>query len=72
MAKLKLFEYVVLHHEKTEDAGKGVTEVNTKVIVEPTTILEKDDKIASMKIVRTLDESLMDDFENVEIVIRPF
>lgn len=70
MSKKRLFEYAVLHHTTTTvDSEK---EVETKILVEPTVKLAKDEKSLGMIIARQLPEDLLDDLDNVEILIKPF
>lgn len=70
MAKLTLFQVAVLWHpDHKKEAEK---EKDSVLIVEPYTVLEKDEKILAFKIVRGLDEKYMDQLNQIEIIIRPF
>lgn len=69
--KKKYFEYVVLHHKETKD-GEGSVEHDTTIIIDKTSKLAKDEKSLGMLIARELPESVLDDLENVEIIIRNF
>lgn len=66
MSKKRLFEYAVLHHQKVEK------ETETCLLIKPTVELAKDEKSLGMMIARKLPETLLDDLDNVEIIIRPF
>lgn len=68
MSQKSLFEYAVLHHI-TDDEGE-VTD--TKLLVEKNIRLESDEKVLAAKIYRELPESVIEDLENVQIIIRPF
>lgn len=68
MSKLKLFEYVVLHHITNK---KGEVK-DTEVLLNPDTILEKDEKTVAVRIHRMLPTEVIDDLDNVEIIVRPF
>ncbi len=70
MAKLSLFQYVVLQHPSKEDEKEGKGE--TKILIELTTKLAKDEKQLSVIIARNLPEDVIDKLDQVEIKIRPF
>lgn len=69
MSKLKLFEYVVLQHPTKEELEKGVS---TKVLIQPSTLLGKDQNEVSMRVARLLPEEAMSRLETIDIVIRNF
>lgn len=72
--KKRLFQYAVLHHVTTseEKDSKGCSTVNTEVLVEPKTLLAKNEKEVGMRVARELPDNVMDDLDNVEIIVRPF
>ncbi len=63
----QLFQYAVLFHTYEEGKYKG-----TKVVIEPTFVLAKNDKEVAFKVTREIGEEYISDPENVEIIIRPF
>ena len=67
--KLNLFQYAVLLHPKKNKDGY---DDNTELLVEPTTMLAKDDKQAGIKIARQIPEGHLDSLDRVEILVRPF
>lgn len=70
--KKKLFQFAVLFHEEWKVGEDMKTKVETKMIVEPKTILATDEKSATLKIAKELPEEYMDRLENIEILLRPF
>jgi hypothetical protein len=70
----RLFEYAVLYHpvkasKKQSDNGDGAT---TQIIIQPTTLLAKDDQIALLMAARSIPAKYSQKLDRVEIVIRPF
>ena len=69
----KLYEYAVLYHPRpTKEQRDAGEEVNSTVIVAPTTVLAKDEKLAAMVVARAIPQDYVDKLAQVEIVIRPF
>jgi hypothetical protein len=66
--KKSLFEYAVLLHKKDD---KGVI-TNTEMIIEPTTILAKEEKDVAFKVTRAIPEKHAINPDNIEIIVRPF
>ena len=64
----QLFQYTVVLHERDKD---GVY-VNSKIIIDPTTVLAKSEKDLVFKITREIPEEYASDPDNVQIVIRNF
>lgn len=64
----QLFQYAVILHEHDKD---GVY-VDSKIIIEPTTVLSKSEKDLVFKITREIPEEYASDPDNVQIVIRNF
>lgn len=75
MPKMGYFEYVVLYHYKTEkdNAGNDITK-DSKVIVEPQTVMAIDaptvGKIAARKIPAEYEEK--NELNQCEVIVRPF
>ena len=69
--KLRLFQYAVVLH-KTETKDGKTTYVGAEVIVEPATILAKNEKEVVFKATRLVPEDKATDPDNVEIIVRPF
>lgn len=67
---MQVFQYVAFYNPKTVDGGKCGEKA--KIIVEPQTILAKDDKEATLKAARALPEEYVDRLDEVEIAVRPF
>ena len=70
---LKLFSYAVIVHEY-EPSKDGLGEVfkDSKIIIEPTTVLAKMEKDVIFKVTRLIPEQYASNPDNVEILIRPF
>lgn len=64
----QLFQYAVVLHERDKD---GVY-IDSKIIIEPTTVLAKSEKDLVFKITREIPEEYASDPDNVQIVIRNF
>lgn len=64
----QLFQYAVILHERDKDGSY----VNSKIIIEPTTVLAKSEKDLVFKITREIPEEYASDPDNVQIIIRNF
>jgi hypothetical protein len=64
----QLFQYAVILHERDKEG----TYVDSKIIIEPTTVLGKSEKDLLFKITREIPEEYVTNPENVQIVIRNF
>jgi hypothetical protein len=72
MAK-KLFEYAVLYHPKiTKEQRDAGEESQTVLVIPPTTVLAKDEKVAGLAAARLIPAEYETKLDNVEIIIRPF
>lgn len=67
---MKLFEFAAFYLPKEVEGQKTVEKA--KIIVEPTTILAKDEKQAAMLAARSIPEDYIDKLDQVEIACRPF
>ncbi|MBN2570517.1 MAG: hypothetical protein JXA68_00195 [Ignavibacteriales bacterium] len=67
--KARLFQYAVIYYPTKEEEKNGE---KAKLIIEPTTVLAKNEAVASMIVVRQIPEEYAHKLENVEIAIRPF
>lgn len=63
---MRVFQYVAFYNPDEESTDKP------KIIVEPKTVLAKDENQASMLAARAIPEDYVDKLENVEIAVRPF
>lgn len=66
MAKKKLFEYVVLYHEKKDK------EIETKIVVDKKTVLARDEATAAMMVAREIPNDLIENLSDCEVIVRPF
>jgi len=68
--KKSIFQYAVLLHIKNE---KGEV-VDTKLIIEPTTMLAKSDREVAFKVTRLIPEDIASGYEpeNIEILVKSF
>lgn len=67
---MRLFEFAAFYEPKSEN-GKESPE-KPRIIVEPKTVLAKDEKQASLLAARSIPEEYVDKLEFVEIAVRPF
>lgn len=64
---MNVFQYVVFylpHEDETDDKAR--------IIVDPATILAKDERQAMMLAARAVPEYFIDKLDQVEIAVRPF
>lgn len=66
----KLFEYAVFKDEKLDKDGEVVEAA--VVLVEPTTVLAKDDKQVGIRAAKAIPETEMDNLDRIQVVVRPF
>jgi hypothetical protein len=64
----QLFQYAVILHERDKE---GIY-VDSKIIIEPATVLAKSEKDLVFKITREIPEEYATNPDNVQIVIRNF
>ena len=69
MAKLKVFQSIILFHPTEEEIKKGE---KSKVIKDLKTFLEKDEKTAAMKANFEIPEEYRDKLDQVEVIIVNF
>ncbi len=67
--KDKLFEYAVLLHPTKEESEKGT---RSKLITPPATVLARDEKEVQMLISRQLPEDQLQNWDRIEVAVRPF
>ena len=67
----KLFQYAVLFHKHEIIDSKNVYK-ETILLIEPKTILAKDEKEVAFKATREIPEEYASASENIEIIVRPF
>ena len=68
-----LFQFAVIHTPKqTRDANGNDTTKPSKIVIEPTHILAKDDKEVAMRAARQIPEEYMDSLDEVQVLVRPF
>lgn len=67
---MRIFEFAAIYLPHERDDGK--TPEKARIIVQPTTILAKDEKQAAMLAARALPEDFVDKLDEVEIAVRPF
>lgn len=71
MSKFQLFEYAVILHKKETKDGK--TEyVGAEMVIEPTTMLAKNEKEAVFKITRLIPAEKAENPDDIDIMIKGF
>lgn len=68
---MKLFQYAVIYHPK-EVAEENKQSEKHLVIVEPKTVLAKDQNAALMLAARAIPEGYVDKLDQCEVCVRPF
>lgn len=66
----KLFEYAVFKDEKLDKDGEVVEAA--VVLVEPITVLAKDEKQVGIRAAKAIPETEMDNLDRIQVVVRPF
>ena len=66
---MKLFQYAILWHPTEDQADEGV---KTKIIVDITTILSKDQSTATMTAFMSIPTDKREELDQIEVVVRPF
>lgn len=66
--KKSLFEFVVLFHETDKEGDV----IDSKVIIEPTTILAAKESDVLFKVTRQIPDKYAETPDNVEILVRAF
>lgn len=70
---MKLYEFAVVHIPKTTTrTQEGVYLPEPSIIVQPTCVLAKDEKHASMIATRAIPQSHADKLDEVDVAVRPF
>lgn len=73
MAKSKLYEYAVLHHEPArKDSVGNETPVKTSILQQITLVLAESQDQVSILASRSIPESHIEKLSEVEIIVRPF
>lgn len=66
----KLFEYAVFKDEKLNKDG-DVVDVAV-IIVEPTTVLARDEQQVGIQSAKAIPDEHIDDLDRIQVVVRPF
>lgn len=66
----RLFEYAVLFHPRSPK--KSDSNGNSQILVKPTTLLAKDEKVAVLLAAREIPQKFASKLDQVEIIVRPF
>lgn len=67
---MRVFEYVIVHRPVVKEGEKQTN--FPAIIVNPSVILAKDEKVAQMMAVKAIPDAYTSLLEEVEITIRPF
>jgi hypothetical protein len=65
-----LFQYAIILRRTEKDRKDGVGE--DKILVMPTTVLTKDQSMATMLAVRAIPAEHADKIDRIEVAVRPF
>lgn len=68
----KLFEYAVIYHPKPKKVDGVEEREKSKLLVDVTRVLARDDKEVAILAARDIPETLLGELDRVEIVVRPF
>lgn len=70
---MKLYEFAVLYHEpKTKKHDEDGREPESKLLVDVSRVLAKDEKMVAVLAARAVPADYADRLDRVEIAIRPF
>ena len=69
MEKATLFQYAIIWHPDKEQEKKGE---KSKIIIPPTTLLAKSEKIAQMMAIKAIHDDFAEQLEQIDIALRPF
>lgn len=74
MQKQQIFEYAVLYHppRKRNAEGEATEHGRTKLIVDVTRIVAKDEAEATLLAARAIPEEYVDKLSECEVAVRPF
>ncbi len=73
MAHLKLFEFAVVHHGRVTKAQEEQGQrPESKLLVEPTRILARDEREALLTAAREIPVEFISRLDEVDVLIRPF
>lgn len=70
MQTLRLYEYAVILQPKEDKDGNVVEE--GKILVDPATVLARDDQQAGVLAARAIPEEEIDKLDRITVVVRPF
>ena len=70
--KKKLFQFAVVYHEVIDKGENKKEEISSKVIIEPSTILAQDEKVALLQVAKKIPDDYQEKLQDVEILLRPF
>jgi hypothetical protein len=69
----KLFEYAVIYHEKpTKHQTDNNVRVRSRLLVEPTAILARDEAEVKAKAYRQIDAEYDEKLDQIEVLVVPF
>ena len=70
---MRLYEYVILFHphQTKEQKDSGETP-RSKIVVDVTRMLARDDKEVTLVAARSIPEEYLDKLDRVEVGVRPF
>lgn len=67
---MKLYEYAVILEEREDRDGEVVEPA--RLVVEPTTVLARDDAQAQIHAARSIPEDEIPNMDRLTVVVRPF
>ena len=70
---MKLFEYAVLYHpHQTKEQKDRGEQAKSKLLIDVTRVLARDDKEVTLMAARAIPEEYLDKLNQVEVAVRPF
>jgi hypothetical protein len=69
MSKSKMFQFAVIWNPTAEQEKEGQ---KAKILVEPRTVLGKDEKAITMLAVRAIPSEYDEQLDQVDVIVRPF
>lgn len=70
--KKKLYQYAVIYHERSTGSAETATKWDSKIVIEPKTMLAASEKEVLFRVTREIPEDCVKNPDDVEIIIGNF
>ncbi len=72
MSNGKVFEYVILFHDKPTKVGDDVVQAPSVLLVDVKRVVATSDKSVAIMAAREIPEEYVDRLDQIEVCVRPF